>query len=48
MCYIRVTEGKCENLKKKAKSALASFFQLHNTLSLPEGIHKTIKKNWVQ
>ena len=33
-CFIRVTEGKIENLKKEGK------MRIHNTLSLPEGVHK--------
>ena len=40
MRYIGVTKGKIENLKKKAKLALALYFHLHNTLSLPKGVHK--------
>ena len=34
MCYIRVTEGKIENLKKEGKMRIS--FHLHNTLLLPE------------
>ena len=33
MCYIRVTEGKIENLKKEGKMRIST---LHNTLLLPE------------
>ena len=40
MCYIRVTEGKIENLKKEGKMRISIFiFHLHNTLSLLEGVH---------
>ena len=44
MCNMELPEGKIE---KKAKWALASYFHLHNTLSLPEGVHK-IWKHWLQ
>ena len=38
MCYIGMTEGKIE---KEGKMSLSIFFfHLHNTLSLPEGVHK--------
>ena len=37
MFYIGVREGKIENLKKKK---MISIFHLHNTLSLPEDVHK--------
>ena len=41
MCYIGVTEGKIENLKNEGKMRISiSFFYLHNTLCLPEGVHK--------
>ena len=43
MCYIGVTEGKIENMKKegKMKNENEHFnFHLHNTLCLPEGVHK--------
>ena len=38
MCYIRVTEGKIENLKKEGKMRISTivFINLHNTLLLPE------------
>ena len=37
MCYIRVTEGKFENLKKEGKMRISTLvFHLHNTLLLPE------------
>ena len=41
MCYIRVTEGKIENLKKGKMriSTLSVNFHLHNTLCLPESVH---------
>ena len=38
-CYIRVTEGKIENLKKENKMRISTF-HLHNTLCLPESVHK--------
>ena len=37
MCYIRVTEGKIENLKKESKNEDKHLsFHLYNTLLLPE------------
>ena len=37
MCYIRVTEGKIENLKKRRQNEDQHLsFHLHNTLLLPE------------
>ena len=36
MCYIGVTEGKIENLKKEGKMRI----HLHNTLCLHEGVCK--------
>ena len=43
MCYIGVTEGKIEKRQNELKQL---YFHLHNTLSLPEGIHK-IWKHWL-
>ena len=41
MCYIGVTEGKIENLKKEGKMKIIHLnFHLHNTLCLTEGVHK--------
>ena len=40
MCYIRVTEGKIENLKKRQNKDKHLNFHLHNTLCLPESAHK--------
>ena len=41
ICYIRVTEGKIENKKKEGKMRISTFnFHLHNTLCLPESVHK--------
>ena len=41
MCYTGVTEGKIENLKKRWQNEDKNLnFHLHNTLSLPEGVHK--------
>ena len=41
MCYIRVTEGKIENLKKRRQNEDEHLnFHLHYTLSLPESAHK--------
>ena len=41
MCYIRVTEGKIENLKKEGKNEDKHLnFHLYNTLCLPESVHK--------
>ena len=37
ICYKGLIDGKIE---KEGKLALASLFSLHNTLSLPEGVHK--------
>ena len=36
MCYIGVTEGKIE---KEGKMSFSILIHLHNTLSLPEGVH---------
>ena len=37
MCYIRVTEGKIENLKKEGKNEDKHLsFHLYNTFLLPE------------
>ena len=38
MCYIRVTEGKIENLKKEGKMRISTlvFIYTINTLLLPE------------
>ena len=36
MCYIRVTEGKIENLKKEGKMRISTLVFIHNTLLLPE------------
>ena len=45
MSYIGVTEGK---IKKRRQTELKHlYFHLHNTLSLPEGVHK-ILKHWLQ
>ena len=42
ICYIRVTEGKIENLKKEGKMRISPLiFHLHNTLCLSESVHKT-------
>ena len=41
MFYIRVTEGKIEKMKKEDKNEDWSLnFHLHNTLCLPESVHK--------
>ena len=42
MCYIRVTEGKIEKEGKMSFNVeyWHLHFHLHNTLSLPEGVHK--------
>ena len=41
MCYIRVTEGKIENLKKVVKMRAKHLnFHLHNTLCLSESVYK--------
>ena len=41
MCYIRVTEGKVKNLKKRSQNEdLHLNFHLHNTLCLFESVHK--------
>ena len=41
MCYIGVTEGKVETLKKRNQNEdLHLNFHLHNTLCLPGGVHK--------
>ena len=41
MCYIGVTEGKIENLKKRRqKEDYHLNFHLHNALCLPEGVQK--------
>ena len=39
-CYIGVTEGKIENLKKTQNEDKHLNFHLHNTHCLPEGVHK--------
>ena len=36
MCYIRVTEGKIENLKKEGNMGISTLVFLHNTFLLPE------------
>ena len=41
MRYIRVTEGKIENLKKKRQNEDKHLnFHLHNTLCLSKNVHK--------
>ena len=41
MCHIRMTEGKIENLKKEGKMRISTLiYHLHNTLCLPESVHK--------
>ena len=41
MCYIRVTEGKIENLKKEGKTRISTLiFFFNNTLCLSESVHK--------
>ena len=40
MCYIRVTEGKIEKLKKEGKMNISTFFHLRNTLCLSESVQK--------
>ena len=41
MFYIRVTKGKNEKLKKRRQNEEKHLkFHLHNTLCLPEGVHK--------
>ena len=40
MCYIRVTEGKIENLKKEGKMRISTLIFINNTLCLPESVHK--------
>ena len=41
MCFIGVTGGKLENLKKRRQNENKHLnFHLHNTLCLPEGVHK--------
>ena len=41
MCYIRGTEGKVENLKKRSQNEYKHLnFHLHNTLCLSESVHK--------
>ena len=41
MCHIRMTEGKIENLKKRRQNEDKHLhFHLHNTLCLPESVHK--------
>ena len=41
MYFTGVTEGKNENLKKEGKVRIdVLIFYLHNTLFLPEGVHK--------
>ena len=41
MCYIRVTEEKIENLKKRWQNENKHInFHLHNTLCLSESVHK--------
>ena len=37
MCYVRVTEGKIENLKNEDEHLN---FHLYNTLCLSESVHK--------
>ena len=41
MCYIGVTEGKIEKRTQNEDKHLN--FHLHNTLCLPEGVHKISK-----
>ena len=43
MYYIRVTEGKMNNWKKKTNEDKHLNFHSHNTLCLPEGVHKIWK-----
>ena len=38
MCYIGVKKGKIEKRRRNELKHL--YFHLHNTLSLPEGVHK--------
>ena len=41
MFYIRVTEGKYEKIEKRKQNENEHLnFHLHNTLWLPEGVHK--------
>ena len=40
MCYIRVTEGKIENLKKEGKMRISTLIFIYTTLCLPESVHK--------
>ena len=41
MYFVEVTLGKMENLKKKKQMMVKHLnFHLHNTLCLPEGLHK--------
>ena len=40
MCYIGVTEGKIEKLKKGKLRISILIFHLHNTLFLPKVVHK--------
>ena len=40
MSYIRVTEGKIENLKKGQNEDKHLNFHLYNTLCLPESVNK--------
>ena len=40
MCYIGVTEGKIENLKKEGKKRISILIFFNNTLCLPENVHK--------
>ena len=41
MCYISVTEGKIENLKKEVKMRVSTLiFILQNTLCLSESVNK--------
>ena len=41
MCYIRVTEGKIENLKKEVKMRISTLIFIYTIQSvLPERVHK--------
>ena len=41
ICYIRVTEGKIENLKKEGKMRISTLIFIYTTiLCLYEGVHK--------
>ena len=41
MCYVRMTEGKIEKIEKRRQIEDRHLnFYLHNTLCLPESVHK--------